>query len=717
MSTQIVSSKKKLIRSLEENFRRFLTDTFGKFKELSNKTFNNLADQADSNRLQTLYLDALLYLRLSKSDIQNNTIEKLLDGFGTAGKLPRPQLEQRGDGRPKRQKLELLDNEDLEVMIALDNASSDARDMVKETLPLLEKRYQSLVGSPNALPLMPMSPDAILEAFSSSFTDRRMAMEVKLVLIKVFNQACFKSGYRELITQSDEMLKEGGILPELEFIPVRKNELPESKKYDGPRDTADKKTGNRSEKTSRIQGALLNKLASILGEESHRQVAQEKTISIDEGKVLSAIEFQLERLVDRLSESTLEPGQPTRMVERELLQVAGAEGGQLSQHDSSVFNLIGMTFSRLGEHVHVVPEARQVFSKCELPILKLALQKPIILEQENHPIKRLFNEMARYAIGLEQGDCEDNQVYQQMLAFAEKMLDRNFDEEDIPAMLAEFLAVIDRDRRKSSVYESRSLEEVAARERINLAHTRVEEECSARMTGESVPAIFKEFIEQCWSKVLYMAHLRYGEGSTLWLDALKVMDSIFECLDLGPAMVDPVLVKQMLKDIEAQLENISFDAEQRTRYLTALEFMLLGFQKTTDRAPLSDVENELIGQLKRVVISSLQAAIPGENINDAITQAESIDDSSYQALGRLKKGNWVEIQQNERVLKGRLAGIVGPTWKYVFVNNRGKTVAEKDRARLAIELMEGKVAVLDNSHLFDRALGDAIKEIKGRAVG
>jgi hypothetical protein len=50
------------------------------------------------------------------------------------------------------------------------------------------------------------------------------------------------------------------------------------------------------------------------------------------------------------------------------------------------------------------------------------------------------------------------------------------------------------------------------------------------------------------------------------------------------------------------------------------------------------------------------------------------------------------------------------------VNNKGKLVAELNRARLAKQLLEGRARVLDSSHLFDKAIKGAINDIKELSV-
>ena len=144
--------------------------------------------------------------------------------------------------------------------------------------------------------------------------------------------------------------------------------------------------------------------------------------------------------------------------------------------------------------------------------------------------------------------------------------------------------------------------------------------------------------------------------------------------------------------------------------------------KTKGKAPSKTnvkdpTEGEFADQIKRIMISRLQTEMPGENIAETINKVESLDDQSQQSLSEVQKGCWIELCDDIKSRKrGKLAGIVGPSWKYVFVNNKGKLVAELNRARLAVEIKEGKVTVLDNSHLFDKAIKAAIDDIKGLSV-
>ena len=194
---------------------------------------------------------------------------------------------------------------------------------------------------------------------------------------------------------------------------------------------------------------------------------------------------------------------------------------------------------------------------------------------------------------------------------------------------------------------------------------------------------------------------------------------------------------KVLNDIRLRLEHISIDALQLADQMERLQFILTPARpanvtdiaikakatlKNRSKAAIKTegeepAEDQLADQIKRIMISRLETEMPGENIADTITRVESLDDQAQQSLSEVQKGCWIELCDDIKSRKrGKLAGIIGPSWKYVFVNNKGKLVAELNRARLALEMKEGKVTVLDNSHLFDKAIKAAIDDIKGLSV-
>ena len=144
--------KQQLVQSLGQLCQQHLSDVFKKFHALCAKKLTDLAAQAESNRLQTLYFDTQRLLKKQGAEIELNCIESALDnllllgdngsGSGSgagSGQLvqdnPSPSIAPASRSRRRAgQNFKLLENEDLEVMIALDNFSSRVREQLRGEL-------------------------------------------------------------------------------------------------------------------------------------------------------------------------------------------------------------------------------------------------------------------------------------------------------------------------------------------------------------------------------------------------------------------------------------------------------------------------------------------------------------------------------------------------------------------------------------------------------
>ena len=857
MSNGSRHAQQQFVQSLRQHCQQHLADAFDKFQSLCTTKLATLASSAPSNRLQALYLDAQRLLRLHGAEIELRIIDMAGESLCLADSLPgslpgtqsstqsstqsgtqsstapsnthRDKLEPFAARSPRSagDSLKLLEHEDLEVMIALDNCSSRVREELGGEFYELEGRFKSLFAphgekshsadsSSHRVPSpIPLSPDALLEAFVGALDDDMIALEVQLELLKIFAQVCFDRSYGELLNLVIDELAEAGFelleSPEANHSPAKArtnskakskiqtaastkveaeplvNPLVDAHSMDRPISPAqmplDKapgdKTGVEEEHAayadeslttanSRVQTELLAKISSMLenadqelqfetaigdpefgsGELGTREPGEKSTATnkntarpgasrqpcMDKPQLFAEINKHVNHLVSHRSELASN-GQITRDLSAAIKQLGqGEDGSRLHRNDASVFQVVENTFASFGESMVVAPEVRQVINRCEIPMLKLALKKPLLFEQENHPIRRLFNEMAKYAIGLEQGDCEDNKIYQQMLKLAETMSTDSFEERNLPLILSEFMSIIDRDKRVTSISEKREIERVAVREKVNWARTRVEEEVAKRMVGKNHAQAVIDFVQRSWCLVLHMAHQQKGEVSSDWQVALKLLDNLLYLASRPASEKDLKYRHELIKHLDVWLGHISTDITQRSLQIEELSDAL-GLNpapqrsaKISEIAPAakkwanklvkkyrsgSEAEGHVVDEVKSRLMSALKTELPGKNIAQAVDDAEAIDGDAQRRLAAMKTGCWIELGGDIKAHKrGKLAGIVGPSWKYVFVDNQGKLIAERDRARLAVDILNGTVTVLDNSYLFDKAIKDAITQIK-----
>ncbi|MCT2531688.1 DUF1631 domain-containing protein [SAR92 clade bacterium H231] len=763
-------SKKEHINSLRQSCRRHLETVCDSFFELASTSLLAMADRAETNRLQTLYLDAQRLVRTRRYAIESLLLERTMNSFAVldSGQSAEPghnNSNSAGHNTPYNH-LELLGNEDLEVMIALDNGTTKALETFKQPLYLLHRRFQTLVGSDlsSAKPV-PMSPDALLECFSEAICHDQIAVEIQVVLINLFNQLCFDKSYGQLLDQVNQELEHAGVLPVPEDSPsgadqrqpvaepeavytdysVDRNNaslaqrqalteklqarrpVPESLLQTEPSaETSSEpsaetfaETPAESAANTRIQTELLARISTILANAGESLDHGDK-VTISRQQLFAEIDKQISYLLQEPTRGSEAPGQLSYQLEQTLNTEQGEGQPRLHGNDSSVFKLVGSAFARFGQINGVAPEAQQLINRCELPLLKLALAKPSLLEQENHPIRRLFNEMAKYAIGLESGSCVENSIYKKMLHLSEKMLANSFNEAQIPLMLSEFMSAIDIEAEQAGAQAQRQVEQVAAAEKVNWARTRVDKAIAERLMGVEVPVAILNFVEQHWCKLLHIAHLRGGEGSTDWRRGLHTLDQLLAVESTPLVHRDMAAVEQVLADIESQLQKIAIDAVQLADQMERLRFILDPAlpDNVTPFKPSGRLSRQQANdQIKRIVIESLEAEMPGENIAQAVAREQELASGDQDSLAELQKGCWIELSDDIKSPKrGKLAGIVGPSWKYVFVNSKGKLVAALNRARLAEQIRAGEAVVLDDSGLFDKAIRAAINDIKELSV-
>jgi hypothetical protein len=142
-------------------------------------------------------------------------------------------------------------------------------------------------------------------------------------------------------------------------------------------------------------------------------------------------------------------------------------------------------------------------------------------------------------------------------------------------------------------------------------------------------------------------------------------------------------------------------------------------------AQFGDLDDLDVGDAKADVPAAMVAPEPVIVSQDAVgTNDGSEEDAGARAdriaqehIDRLQVGGWVELQQDGHSVRCRLAAVIRSTGKFIFVNRAGVKVVENNRDGLVQAYRSGKLTVLDEGRLFDRALESVIgnlREMKGR---
>lgn len=118
-----------------------------------------------------------------------------------------------------------------------------------------------------------------------------------------------------------------------------------------------------------------------------------------------------------------------------------------------------------------------------------------------------------------------------------------------------------------------------------------------------------------------------------------------------------------------------------------------------------------------VVDTSLEAletfVVASEPVAQPAADSLPEGDQHLVLVGNITQGSWFEMQSEDgQKFRCRLAAIIRATGKYIFVNRSGMKVAEETRMSLAMALKSGRLQVLDDGMLFDRALEAVIGNLR-----
>ena len=168
--------------------------------------------------------------------------------------------------------------------------------------------------------------------------------------------------------------------------------------------------------------------------------------------------------------------------------------------------------------------------------------------------------------------------------------------------------------------------------------------------------------------------------------------------------------RQVLATIKDSLENVSYDDYDMGRLLGAMEQYFRGEPVTGSEESLR--HGVSASPLQSVLVDALRTNIPGNPAGLEDDSAEHVDEQYLRRADSLTRGAWVEMtDEGADKRRCKLAGVVLPSGKFIFVNRQGAKVSEKHRNRVAMDLQTEKLRPLEKTRLFDRALEGVVGEM------
>jgi hypothetical protein len=705
-----------------------LKDALQELFDNADDTLFEMADRAQNNSEQNTFFEAMRDLRLKRKSIERAFLDKFYESFLRLGQY---HVSEPAIATPVSfDKLALVHNDDLEKTVAVDAMVTKVLSRDGTALAQLTTRLNQLITQPLTTETNPLGPAMLCDFFLQAGRSLGVGIKVKLIILKLFEKYVL-ADTDHLYGEANQLLIATGVLPELKAIPARRATDRTVRPGRSAGQFSEPELAQAADKLDQgvqeVFSALQELLVQVRGNLAPRREPNAEARPISSNDLLRL----LSHLQQYVPASDVSDDFDLRNQLEQLLTRVSVKSGKsrvVGGGDEDVINLIAMLFEFILDDRNLPPSLRALIGRLQIPMLKVAVIDKSFFSRGSHPARRLLNEIATAALGWGgRGDYQRDALYVRVEQIVQRLLNDFVDDPAIfSELLVDFLAFTSDERRRSELLEQRTRDAEEGRARAELARQSVQQELNHRLLGKVLPEVVVRLLQEAWSKVLLLTCLKHGDESVEWQAGLAAMDDLIWSVELHKEpearqrLLD--LVPGLLKSLREGLASAAFDPFATSDFFSQLEvlhvqafqhFSRLQGEETADgSASASDAEAPS-GPSMIEVVEEIVLIAPGEQMSGDQGYRLPEDDEGLAQVDQLRLGGWVEFQEDEEhKLRCKLAAIVEPSGRYVFVNRTGMKVLEKTKTGLALEFKRGTIRMLDDALLFDRALASVLGHLR-----
>lgn len=709
-------------------------------------TLFEMADRATSNAEQNAFFEAMRDLRLKRKTIERGFLQKVFESFANLNQYeigkPQPALD-----AVSFDSLSLVQNDELEETVALDAMVAKVMSRDAAALGHLTTRLNAVISKKLDDKSNPLGPTLLSEYFLDACSGLGVEIKVKLIILKLFEKYVLGS-CDNLYAEANQALVSAGVLPELKSAPPRRQSRPAASAYvQSSAEEGMPLLEGADQGVQEVFGALQDLLSQVRGSAMPRRAQVADALPITSNDLMRLLSHMQQRTPAQINLDDFD----LRNQLEHLLERASAKSGKarvVGEVDEDVINLVSMLFEFILDDRTLPDSLKALIGRLQIPMLKVAVLDKTFFSRGSHPARRLLNEIASAALGWgEQDDAQRDSLYQKIEQVVQRLLNDFVDDPAIfSELLADFMAFTGDERRRSELLEQRTRDAEEGSAKAELARRQVEQALNERLLGKTLPEVVVRLLQEAWSKVLMLTCLKHGVESPEWQSALQTMDDLVWSVapheDPEARLQLLELVPGLLKALREGMASAAFDPFSTSEFFSQLEVLHVQafqrFKRAAAEAEVTPEQAEAVqadggeGDLELPLLE-----LPAEEavVEDAPAMVEVVeeiillapgqtrpqepevmlpdDDEALLQVDSLRVGSWVEFQEDEEhKLRCKLAAIIKPTGKYVFVNRTGMKVLEKSRNSLAVEFRRNAIRLLDDALLFDRALESVIGNLR-----
>tara|TARA_R110001592_G_scaffold81050_2_gene240840 strand:+ start:9769 stop:13590 length:3822 start_codon:yes stop_codon:yes gene_type:complete len=452
-------------------------------------------------------------------------------------------------------------------------------------------------------------------------------------------------------------------------------------------------SSNHFSENQQVAQSALKNISNLLGS-LRDESSQDESIQLDAS--YSADEFDQGLSVMQASSASLDIDSPPKsLMERvrgNLLQ--SGEEKAIDDNKKAAIDIVDRFFLSMRNNPRISSEAKQYLLKLEVPVLKVLLKDDRFFEDQQSSVRAVMNRIAQLGA---KGSTLNPASREKVSQMVQKIIQEFENDTGIfDTVLAELDQIIGR---QNNLYV-KNVERVAAAAegtyKVEDANLAVANSINKRIAHKFVPSALVTLINEGWKEYLHLTHIKYGEQSEQWHEALSVIDRLIAYGD-DPRM--PMDIKVILPKIQEGLKLVSGNNEASLSVRDALKAFILN-------APKGLHLSEKAQQLK---VPESEDDLENRNIHKSQELKNWII-----KIKAIPLGSWMKFnkQANETSYM-RLVWLAKGYSKFVFVNHQGMKVVELGLFKLANYFKAGKIKIDVNYELpiVNQGLDDMVRDV------
>ena len=738
------------IEELERHLRNMFEQADDSLFDMSESGYNNA------------HFDAMRMLRLKKDGLMRNFNQELKVCFSdNLGKVSDTAIDDERLQTMSFENIALVEDSDLEEGIAIDGMVKKARNANVDALEKIRTRLDTLIANYTiSKENNPFEPAFICSAFKKASLALDIDIESMLVIYKLFERMVLAE-LNDTYARVNQFFVDKGVLPDLKVTQHRKQHSSEPQTAYQAQETIDDLLGiTESQSSESVSSAatggdqFINMMQGLLAQSrsSGGVTSNARPIQTNAG----VVQLDTPKLVSTLTglQQTNFADAGTSNVVADLRNLLGIQlgasqpiqHGALGQFNDDMIDIVSMLFDFIldDENVHV--EIKSIIARLQIPMLKVGLVDRSFFSNKKHPARILLNEIARAGISWDPADKDADKMLQKIESICQEINENFSDDISIfNILLNDFEAFRSQIQRRADIFERRTREAEEGKAKAETARGKVNKQLEKICRGKHISPSVKEILKNVWLNVMFLERLKDDQEGwekvckmaklLVWsaqpvtneddLAKLKKrIPSIVKNLRKGFDIISlsPIDATRMLEDLEATHRQMIKDAQDRLESEKEEEILRLSPAPLvpdvtvpeidelpqSEEEPAEEIEIETI-EIQDIGFSSEQTGRQPQAVSNTVAE---LTPESRQAVERLSAGHWVELEVDGQHTRCKLAAKISSTGKFIFVNRSGVKIAEYYTDELAAEYQLGRLKILDEEALFDRALESVISSLR-----